>query len=113
MTGTWPLLAFVLFSLVWGSSYLLIKIAVQVLSPITLVGLRLVLGLLLVAPLVAWRRIRLPRQGRTWLDLAVAGLVGTAVPFALVSWGEQRIDSGLASLLTSTTPLFAVIVADL
>lgn len=108
-----PLIAFLLLGFVWGSSYVFIKIAVADLSPLTLVGLRLTLGLLLVAPVLAWRRIPLPREGRTWLDLAFAGLVGTALPFTLISWGEQRIDSGLASLLTSTTPLFAVLLADL
>jgi drug/metabolite transporter (DMT)-like permease len=107
-----PLLAFVLLSLVWGSSYLFIKIAVEDLSPLALVSLRLTLGLLLLAPLLVWRRVALPRKGRTWLDLAFAGFVGTALPFTLISWGEQRIDSGLASLLTSTTPLFAVLLAD-
>jgi drug/metabolite transporter (DMT)-like permease len=97
---------------VWGSSYLFIKIAVQELGPLTLVGLRLVLGLVLLGPLLVWRQLSLPRGSRTWLDLAFAGLVGTALPFTLISWGEQRIDSGLAALLTSTTPLFAVILAD-
>jgi len=108
-----PLLAFLLLSLVWGSSFLFIKIAVQDLSPLTLVSLRLGLGFLLLAPVLAWRRDRLPRERRTWIDLAVVGLVGTAIPFTLISWGEQRIDSGLASLLTSTTPLFAVLMADI
>jgi drug/metabolite transporter (DMT)-like permease len=107
-----PLLAFLLLSLVWGSSYLFIKIAVEDLSPLALVSLRLTVGLLMLVPLLVWRRVALPRNGRTWLDLAFSGLVGTALPFTLISWGEQRIDSGLASLLTSTTPLFAVILAD-
>jgi drug/metabolite transporter (DMT)-like permease len=107
-----PLFAFLLLSLVWGSSFLFIKIAVQDLSPLTLVSLRLGLGLLLLAPLLAWRRVPLPRMGRTWFDLSFAGLFGAALPFTLISWGEQRIDSGLASLLTSTTPLFAVLLAD-
>jgi drug/metabolite transporter (DMT)-like permease len=107
-----PLPAFLLLSLVWGSSYLFIKIAIEDLSPLVLVSMRLTLGLLLLGPLLVWRRVALPRERRTWLDLAFAGFVGTALPFTLISWGEQRIDSGLASLLTSTTPLFAVLLAD-
>ena len=69
-----PLFAFLLLSLVWGSSYLFIKIAIQDLGPITLVGLRLVLGLFLLGPLLIWRRLPLPRDNRTWLDLGIAAL---------------------------------------
>jgi drug/metabolite transporter (DMT)-like permease len=112
MSDRRPQAAFWLLGFVWGSSYLFIKIAVAEVSPLTLVGMRLALGLLLLVPLLVWRRIALPRDGRTWLYLSFAGLVGTALPFTLISWAEQRIDSGLASLLTGTTPLFAVLLAD-
>jgi drug/metabolite transporter (DMT)-like permease len=78
--------------------------------------LTLVAGRLLVASVALWIILRvlglsMPRDWRVWRTYALLGLLGAAAPYALITWGEQYIPSGLASLLQSTTPLFALLLA--
>jgi drug/metabolite transporter (DMT)-like permease len=108
-----PWAAFLLLSAIWGSSFLFIKVAVEDLSPLLLVGSRLLFGLCILLPLVLLQTKRLPRDLRTWAGLLFVGVLGTAIPFTLISWGEQHVPSGLASILNATTPLFSILIADL
>jgi len=78
--------------------------------------LTLVLGRVGLAAVAIWLWLRLrgvpfPRERRLWQTFAIAGLLNGALPFALISWGEQYISSGLAALLQATTPLFTVLFA--
>ncbi|MBK9094968.1 MAG: DMT family transporter [Anaerolineae bacterium] len=104
---------FGLLSLVWGASFLFIKIALAELGPVTLVALRVGFGLVFLLLVLRWQRLSLPRDPRLWGLLTVAGLFNTAVPFVLIAWSEQTIDSGLASILNGTTPLFGLLIAHL
>ncbi|HET7011870.1 MAG TPA: EamA family transporter [Anaerolineales bacterium] len=106
-------LAFGLLGLVWGSSFLWIKVAVAEVGPFTLVAWRLLFGLAALAAVVAVRRPAMPRDRRTLAALALLGITNTAVPFALISWGEQSIDSAVASILNGTVPLFTMVIAHL
>ncbi len=106
-------LVFSLLGLVWGSSFLWIKVAVQEVGPATLVGFRLLIGLLGLAVVVAVRRPVLPRDRRTLIVLGLVGITNTALPFILISWGEQFIDSAIASILNGTVPLFTIVIAHL
>jgi drug/metabolite transporter (DMT)-like permease len=97
--------------MLWGSSYLFIKIVVAEIPALVLVA-----GRLLVASIVMWIIVRvlglkMPRSGRAWRTYALLGLLGAAAPYTLITWGEQYIPSGLASLLQSTTPIFALLLA--
>jgi drug/metabolite transporter (DMT)-like permease len=103
--------AFLLLGSIWGSSFLWIKIALEELEPFTLVGYRLLFGAVGMALVLIARRPALPKERRTWLLLALMGLTNTALPFVLISWGETVIDSAVASILNSTTPLFTLIIA--
>src|SRR5258708_40067060 len=88
----------VLLALVWGSSFMFIKVAVRDLDPATLVLGRLgvaALTLLIVVPLVLGRSATLSELRGHWPWLAVGGLLNTAVPFWFLSLGETRIDPGL------------------
>src|SRR5947208_5427086 len=101
-------------ALLWGSSFLFIKVAVRELAPATLIMGRLGLGALALAaivPLMIGGRRTLDeiRQNAGWLLLVA--LVNVAVPFWLLSWGETRIDSGLASILQAAVPIFNAVVA--
>lgn len=98
-------------TLIWGASFLWIKIAVQDIGPTSLVAFRLVLGILGLLVLLAVRRPQTPRDGRTWTSLAVLGLINTALPWFLISWAEQTIDSALATVLNSAVPLFTILIA--
>ena len=104
--------AFALLGLVWGSSFLWIKIAVQEVGPFTLVVLRLSFGLAGLLIVMLWQKQPLPRDRRTLLAYLFMGVFNTAVPFTLISWGETKIDSGLASILNGTVPLFTIVIAN-
>lgn len=100
---------FALLGFFWGSSYLFIKIGVDAgLQPFTLVALRLLIGLALLATVVAIAREPLPRARRTYGHLVVMGLFSVALPFALITWAETSVESSLAAVLTGAVPLFVL-----
>jgi drug/metabolite transporter (DMT)-like permease len=104
----------VVLALVWGSSFMFIKVAVRDLDPATLVLGRLgvaALTLGLVVPFVLGAGVALSELRAHWPWLAVVGLLNTAVPFWLLSWGETRIDSGLASIIQASVPIFNALLA--
>jgi drug/metabolite transporter (DMT)-like permease len=108
------LLALLVLSLVWGASFLFIKIAVRELSPASLILGRLgsaALTLAIVVPLAVGLRTTLAalRANAGWLF--VVAIVNTALPFWLLSWGETRIDSGLASILQASVPIFNAVLS--
>jgi drug/metabolite transporter (DMT)-like permease len=100
---------FVLLGFFWGSSYLFIKIGVDAgLEPFTLVATRLFFGLLLLGIVVAVAGEALPREPRMYGHLAVMGFFSVALPFMLITWAEQSVDSSLAAVLTGAVPLFVI-----
>jgi drug/metabolite transporter (DMT)-like permease len=106
-------LVFLALGVAWGSSYLFIKIGVETLTPFTLVAGRLAIGTAVLA-LVMWvRRQAMPRQQSAYWHLVVVALLGIVIPFSLITWGEQTIDSGLAAVINGTVPLFAIVFAAL
>ena len=118
---------FLLLGLIWGSSFLWIKVALgnngepflgiampasePAFSPLLLVTMRLAFGLAGLAVLMVARGLTVPREPRVLAICAIVGLINTALPFALITWGETRIPSSLASILNGTVPLFAVVFA--
>ncbi len=102
---------FALLGMIWGSSFLWIKIAVAETGPFTLVAFRLLFGLLGMLVVLRVSRQRFPRDRRTLLAFLFMGLFNTALPFVLITWGETRIDSSLASILNGTVPLFTIVIA--
>jgi len=105
--------AFWLLSLIWGASFMLIKIGLQGMGTLTLVTFRIALGALALWMVVLWRRLPLPRAGATLGALVLMGLFNNAIPFTLITWGETTVDSGLAAVLNGTVPLFTIIIAHL
>ena len=102
--------------LIWGTSFLWIKIAVSQVSPFVLVSFRTLFGTLGMLMIIFFtKKIKLTWSSlRPWLGIfAFIGLINVALPFVLISWGEQYIPSGIASVLNSTTPLFTIILAAL
>jgi drug/metabolite transporter (DMT)-like permease len=99
---------------IWGASFLFIKVAVRELSPATLIVGRLglaalTLALLIPAAVGTRETLRQLRENAVWLT--VVALVNTAIPFWLLSWGETRIDSGLASIIQASVPIFNALIA--
>jgi drug/metabolite transporter (DMT)-like permease len=103
--------AFILLGLIWGSSFLWIKIGVDEMDPATLVAYRVSLGALAMLVYARLTGERLPRTVRELVPMAALGMVATALPFFLITWGEQYIDSGTAAVLNSLTPIFSLILA--
>lgn len=102
---------FALTGIVWGSSFLFMKVALGGLSPAQVVWSRLVLGALALGLFVALRRERLPRAPRTWLHLTVVAITFCVVPFLIFSWAQQHVGSGLASIYNATTPIMTAVMA--
>lgn len=102
-----------LLALIWGWSFLFIKVAVEGMTPTAVAGARIALGALTMQVILRSRRIALPRDRASWRHFFVMGLVHSAVPFTLLAWGEQRITSALTAVLNATTPLFAALLTAL
>lgn len=102
---------FLLLGGIWSSSFLWIKIAVQEIAPTTLVAFRVLFGLLFGVAVIVFGRVQLPRSIKDWLPLLILGITNVAIPFVLISWGEQSIDSAVAAILDSTVPLFVIVIA--
>lgn len=103
-----------LLGLVWGSSFLFIKIAVEHgVPPLTLATLRIGLGAIVLVGLARWRGQAWPRGVGLWLRLALLGVIGNSLPFFLIGWGEQFTTSQLAAILMATIPLLVVVIAHL
>lgn len=100
-----------LLALVWGSSFLWIKLAIRGLSPVEVTLARLVLGSLVLFAVLAIQRGSLPRSPVIWAHIMVAAVFGNAAPYLLFAVGEQHVASSTAGMLNSTTPLWTVVVA--
>jgi drug/metabolite transporter (DMT)-like permease len=98
----------------WGASFMFIKVGVRELHPITLVGFRMALGALTLAPIVVVRlgarRTILELRKVAW-PLVLTGLINSAIPILSLSWAETRIDSGLAAVIQASAPLFTALLA--
>jgi drug/metabolite transporter (DMT)-like permease len=104
-------LMLVALSILWGGSFYLNKLAVAEVPPLTVAFARVgVAAVVLIA--IAWTRDELRPLRAAWPVFLTLGLVNSAVPFALIAWGQTQIASGLASILNATTPLFAVVIAN-
>lgn len=111
MTTKQAWLGFWILALIWGSSYLFIRIGVEQMTPFQLVFMRTGIAALGLNLVIFAQGRRLPTDGRSVRDLLFLGIVNTVFPFALITWGEQYIESGLASVLQGTTALFSLVIA--
>lgn len=102
---------FILCGIVWGSSFLFMKVALTGISPAQVAWSRLILGGLTLGLFVLLRRDPLPRQVTVWLHMTVLAVSFCVVPFLLFSWAQQHVTSGLASIYNATTPLMTAVMA--
>lgn len=99
-----------LLSLIWGSSFTLIKVSVDAIPPLTMVAARVTIAACLLLVLARIRGFALPRGRIVWSALLVQGLLQSALPFTLISWGEKFVSSGLAGVLNATPPMFVLLI---
>lgn len=103
--------AFVLLGLIWGSSFLWIKIGVENITPFVLVTLRISFGLVGLLVVMAVQRQAFPRDRNTLFKYIFMGVFNLVIPFLLITWGETKIDSSLAAILNGAQPLFVIVIA--
>lgn len=104
-------IVFITLGLIWSSSFMWVEIVIRELGAITLVAYRVLFGLLFVGAVVLIQKVKLPRTFKEWLPLFVLGLTNIAIPFFLITWGQFSIDSGVASILDATVPLFTILAS--
>lgn len=104
-------LIWLLLCVIWGSTWLFIKLGLEDLPPITFAGIRFVIACAILFLVIRLRRISLPANKRDWGFLALTGVMSFCLNYGLVFWGEQYITSGLAALLQATLPAFGLVIA--
>ncbi len=104
-------LMFWILGTIWGSSFLLIKVGVEDLGPLPLVWGRVSIAAVFMVVFMRLTGRGWPPGRRERLALVAVGLLNTAIPWTLITWSEQRIDSGLATVLNATVPLFTLLLA--
>jgi drug/metabolite transporter (DMT)-like permease len=105
------LLRLYLLALLWGSGFLFVKLALRGLSPVQVVLGQVAFGAAVLLLVLAVRRQPLPGVPRQWAYLAGMAVLANIAPYLLFSWSEQRISSGLAGVLSGTTPLCTLLLA--
>lgn len=100
-----------LLALIWGASFLSIRVALDEIGPLTAVAHRTGWAALVLWAYIALRRLPVPRDPRIWGAFAVMGLLNNVIPFSLMAWGQLHIETGLTSILNASTAVFGVIAA--
>lgn len=101
---------FMLLSSLWGSSFLFMRLGACEFGPLPTAGLRVTLASLFLLPILL-QQGQWPALRRNWKAILLAGVVNSAVPFALYAWAVLHLTTGLTSILNATVPLFGALVA--
>lgn len=100
-----------LMGLFWGGSFLSIELMLRQMPVETLVALRVTGGALALWAYVLVRGLEIPKNPKIWISFLLIGLINVAMPFGLITWGQQYIPSGLAGILNASTAVFGPLVA--
>ena len=103
----------ILLSLIWASAFFNIKIATYSYGPITIAFLRIFFGMIPVLLLCFYKKIKIEVFSKDWKWFAAIGVINLVIPFFLIAYGVQKVQSNLAAILMSTTPISATILAHL
>ena len=109
--NTFDLLLLILLSVIWGSAFFNIKIATYSYDPITLALVRVIFASIPLLILCKLKRIRIEAFDKNWKSYSLIGLTNISIPFVLIAIGTSKINSYLAAILMSTTPLSGSILA--
>lgn len=97
--------------LIWGSTWLFIKLGLEDLPPLTFAGIRFVIACTILLVIIRIRGLKLPRTSSDIKLLALTGVLSFTVNYGTIFWGEQHISSGLAAVLQATIPVFGLVIA--
>lgn len=98
---------------IWGASFLAIKLALGEIPVFTLVAHRVFWAALILVAYLFWRGWSLPRDARLWGAFLVMGCLNNVLPFSLMAWGQQFVETGLTAIFNSATAIWGVLVAAL
>jgi drug/metabolite transporter (DMT)-like permease len=103
-------------SLIWGSSFLLVKIAVADVPPLTMAASRVAIAFAVLYAVARWRGDTLTAPwadggAALWGHFLIIGMLGNGIPFTMISWGEIEVSSALAAILIGVMPVFTVVFA--
>jgi drug/metabolite transporter (DMT)-like permease len=96
-----------LLATLWGGSYTLIKLGVATIPPVSLIAARTAIAGSLLLAVMRVRGVRLPRDAATWRRFLLQACLNSVIPWTLIAWAERSLDAGLATILNSTSPIFA------
>jgi drug/metabolite transporter (DMT)-like permease len=96
--------------ILWGAQFGFTKIQLETLPPVTGVAIRLAIAAVFMWAIVIAQGARVPAGLRTWRDFTIQGLLTSAGPGVLIAWGQQYVDSALAAILNSTSPIVVTII---
>jgi len=100
----------VILALIWASAFFNIKIATESFGPITIAFLRVFFGSIPVLLLCFYKKIKIEAFSKDWYWFAIIGFVNLVLPFFLIAYGVKSVQSNLAAILMSTTPLSSTIL---
>lgn len=95
----------------WGTSFTAVKVAVVDFTPVQIAFIRVFVGAILVLAVAMFSKVNLPKKLANWLLLLMIALFSNVIPFSLIGWASTRSDSSTVSILMSTSPIFALVVA--
>lgn len=105
------ILAYIAICTIWGSTWLVIKVGLETLTPLLSAGLRFAVAAVVLYSIIAVRKIQIPLDRATMRLFLIVSLTSFSVPFALVYWGEQHVSSGLTSILFAVFPFCVAIMS--
>ena len=100
-----------ILALIWASAFFNIKIATYSYGPVTIAFLRIFFGAIPVICLCLYKKIKIEAFSKDWLWFASIGLINLVIPFFLIAYGVQKVQSNLAAILMASTPLSATVLA--
>lgn len=106
-----PLLVWLLLCIVWGTTWIFIKLGLADLPPVSFAALRFTVACLILLPILLVQKIEFPKGGNIWIIIVITGLLQFFFNYGLLFWGEQHITSGLAAVLQATIPAFGLVLA--
>ncbi len=105
------ILVWILLCLIWGTTWIFIKIGIEDLPPITFAAARFILAVLILAPLIKLLKFEMPRTASQWKLIALTGILQFSINYSAVFWSEQYITSGLAAVLQTMITVFGLLLA--
>jgi drug/metabolite transporter (DMT)-like permease len=105
------LIVWLILCLIWGSTWIVIKIGLDDLPPIGFAGIRFFLATIILSGILWIRKIPFPNTAKDWRLLAITGVLQFSINYSLIFWGEQHISSGLTAVLQATISIFGLLLA--